>query len=207
VRAGGPIHVTAPKPRRAHDGFVLHRTRALDPADVALVGGIATTSVHRTLVDLADVLTEKRLADAVNEAEVKRVFDLQQLRAAQARVPGRRGRHRLDRVLEAYTQQPFTRSEAEKALKELCEDFAIPTPEFNATRAGRELDALWSEAGLAIEVDGRETHGTIRAFYADRARDRALAVERIQVLRVTWPDLTTGRASLAVQIKALLPRR
>ena len=81
-------------------------------------------------------------------------------------------------------------------------------PQFNASRAGREIDALWPDAALGIEVDGRETHGTTKAFYEDRARDRALAVQAgIQILRVTWPDLTSGRRALAAELKALLRRR
>lgn len=199
--------MTAPRSREPQDGFVLHRSRVLGPEDVVILDGIPVTTVHRTLVDLAEVITERKLADAVHESEVKRLFDLRKLKEAQARVPGRRGRHRLDRVLDAYTERPFTRSEAENLLRQLCVDFDIPMPQFNASRAGRELDALWPDAALAIEVDGRETHGTTRAFYEDRARDRALAVEGIQVLRVTWPDLTTGRAALAREVKALLRRR
>ena len=49
---------------------MVHRTRLIHPDDRAAVDGIPVTSVARTLVDLADVLDERRLAAAVNEAEV-----------------------------------------------------------------------------------------------------------------------------------------
>jgi hypothetical protein len=208
LRWNGPIHVTAPRGRQAQDGFVLHRTRRLEREDVVILDGVPVTTVHRTLVDLADVLSERKLADAVHETEVQRLFDLTKLREAQARVPGRKGRHALDRVLEAYTERPLIRTDAEMLLKELCEEFDIPRPQFNVTRHGMEVDALWPDAGFAIEVDGRATHHTTKAFYADRKRDRVLgAYEDIQVSRVTWPDLTVDRHELAREIKALLRRR
>jgi hypothetical protein len=39
-------------------------------------------------------MSERRLGDAVNEAEVRRLFDLGSVEAALARLPGRSGRHR-----------------------------------------------------------------------------------------------------------------
>jgi hypothetical protein len=44
--------------------------------------------VARTLVDLADVVSERRLGDAVNEAQVRRLFDLGSVEATLARLPG-----------------------------------------------------------------------------------------------------------------------
>ena len=70
--------------------------------------------------------------------------------------------------------------------------------------AGFEVDVYWPEARLALEFDGAATHHTRHAFHADRRRDRALAVEGVQTLRVTWPDLA---APLAQQVLAILRRR
>ena len=120
-------------------------------------------------------------------------------------MPGRRGRHRLNRVLAAYRPEPhFLRSEAERRLKRLCEEHGLPQPQFNVHVAGFEVDVYWPQARLALEFDGAETHLTRHAFHADRRRDRALAVEGVQTLRVTWPDLA---APLAQQVLAILRRR
>jgi hypothetical protein len=90
------------------------------------------------------VLDEKRLAGAVRDAENLRVFDLRAIREVQARVPGRTGRHRLERVLSAYQPEPrLLRSEAERRLRRLCEECGVPEPSFNATVAGYEVDAYW----------------------------------------------------------------
>ena len=51
------------------------------------------TSVARTLVDLADVLSDSLLAAAVNEAEVLRIFDLGAVEATLERLQGAGVRH------------------------------------------------------------------------------------------------------------------
>jgi predicted transcriptional regulator of viral defense system len=86
---------------RSRPGIVVHRSRQLAEEDSDTVRGIPVTSVARTLVDLADVLDEQRLAKAVEQAELQRRFDLKAIEQARARVPGRAGRHRLAKVLAA----------------------------------------------------------------------------------------------------------
>jgi very-short-patch-repair endonuclease len=201
----GRIEVTAPRARKPKPGITLHRTRLIHPEDRTVVAAVPTTSIARTLVDLADVLTEERLAKAVDRAEILRVFDLHALQRVEARLPGRRGRHRLERVLAAYQPEPrLFRSDAERRLKELCERHSLPQPQFNVNLHGFEVDAYWPEANLALEVDGAATHHTRRAFHEDRRRDRALAARGVQSLRVTTPDL--GR-DLMEQVRAILRRR
>jgi very-short-patch-repair endonuclease len=206
VRSSVPmIDVTVPHARTARDGISLHRSRALAPADRTRVDQIPVTSVARTLVDLADVLTDERLAKAIHRAEILRVFDLRAIEEALARVPGRKGRHRLHRVLAAYQPEPhFLRSRAERRLKALCKERGLPLPQFNVDVAGYEVDAYWPDARLALEFDGAETHLTRHAFHADRRRDRVLATAGIQTARVTWPDLGAGLIS---EVGAILRRR
>ena len=94
--------VTVAGKARPREGIVVHRTRLLHPDDRDLVRNIPVTSVARTLVDLAEQLSEDRLAKAVNEAELQRRFDLREVEGALDRLPGRTGRHRLTRVLADY---------------------------------------------------------------------------------------------------------
>ena len=165
------------------------------------------TSVARTLVDLADVLTQRRLADAIHEAEVQRRFDLVEIQAVLDRVPGRTGEGRLRRVLAAYDAPALTRSEAERRFLDLCAANGLPRPETNVSIARYEVDFLWRRADVAVEVDGAAAHHTRRAFHADRRRDRVLAAHGIHVLRITWRDLTREPRALAEQLAAILARR
>lgn len=208
LRPAQPIEVTAPRGRKVRAGIVVHRSRYVDDEDRALIDGIPVTSVPRTLVDLADVLSEKRLADAVHEAEVRRVFDLTKIERVLDRLPGRKGRHRLRRVLAAYREvQPFTRSRAERLVLALCEQAGLQRPQANVWIAGYEVDFHWPEAKLVLEFDGAATHLTRRAFQADRARDRALAARGIHVVRATWRDATQGAADLGRELREILADR
>lgn len=195
--------VTVPHGRKAREGILIHRSRLIHPEDRDTVRGIPVTSVARTLVDLADVLSEERLAEAVHEAEVQRKFDLRAIERTLARLPGRIGRHRLRRVLVAYMPDPhFTRSAAERRFLRLCERHDLPTPAANVWVAGCEIDAYWPDVRLAVEIDGGQVHHTKRAFHEDRARDRRLAAKGIRVVRITWPDFDdAGR--LAAELLAI----
>jgi hypothetical protein len=159
----GRIEVTAPRNVRPKPGIVVHTTRLIHPDDRTVVRGIPTTSVARTLVDLADVLGDRHLAAAVNEAEVLRVFDLAAIHRTLHRLAGRRGRARLLRVVAAYTEPtPYSTSEAERRFLCLCEEHGLPRPQ-RLSVAGYELDFYWPDARLAVEIDGGTFHRTRRA--------------------------------------------
>ena len=175
----------------------------LDPEDRALIDGIPVTSVARTLVDLAEVLDDARYAAAINQAELLHLFDLAAIEATMARLPGRRGRHRIRRVLAAYRPEPaFTRSDGERRLLVLCREHGLPAPLANTWLGEQEVDLYWPDARLAVEFDGREVHGTTKAFHEDRRRDRALAARGVQVARVTARDLADA-ATLAGELRAI----
>ncbi|MBN1528872.1 MAG: type IV toxin-antitoxin system AbiEi family antitoxin domain-containing protein [Thermoleophilaceae bacterium] len=179
------IEITAPRGCAPREGIVVHRSRAVAPEDRTVLDGIPVTTVARTLVDLAEVLTERRLADAVHQAEFHRVLDLNEIDAALGRVPGRASRHKLHRALASDDPPPASRNDGERLLHELCVQHGLPRPQANASVGGLEVDLYWPEAGLVVELDGRDAHMTRRAFREDRRRDRALAARGIQVMRVT----------------------
>ena len=131
------------------------------------------------------------------------MFDLAAIERVFARLPGRSGRHKLRRVLDAYRPElQFMRSEAERTLKRLCEAHSLPMPQFNVNVGGFEVDAYWADVDVAIEVDGAQVHHTRRAFQRDRARDRRLATRGTRVVRLTWWDLR-DTAELAAELRAI----
>lgn len=196
------FEVTVPGRRIRRTGMTVRGSASIAPEDRAVVDAIPVTSAARTLVDLAEVLTERRLTDVVHEAEVQRILDLRRIEQALGRVPGRPGRHRLRRALAAYDGgPPMTRSEAERRFLRLCEAHSIATPQTNVMVGAREVDFHWPDAGLVVEIDGAASHHTRRAFHADRRRDRELAARGIQVLRVTWRDLEGDGSRLASELR------
>jgi predicted transcriptional regulator of viral defense system len=200
LRGTQRIEVTGPRSRVPKNGFTLHRSRLIHDEDRATIDNIPVTSLARTLVDLADVLSEERLADAVNEAELRQIFDLKPVERVLERLSGRNGRHKLNRVLAAYRPvQPVTRSKGERLVYRICEQHGLPRPRVNTWVHSGEVDFYWPKAGLVLEFDGG-VHKTTRAFY----EDRELAAQGIHVVRATDRD---EPAVLAKQLQAILAVR
>ena len=102
------------------------------------------------------------LANAVHEAEVQRLFDLKQVERVLARLPGRKGRHKLKRVLAAYRDvQPFTRSRAERlVLRDVRGPRASRARRSTRGSTSYEVDFYWPDAALVLEFDGGAVHRT-----------------------------------------------
>jgi hypothetical protein len=198
------IEVTVPRTRRGRPGIAMHRTRSLLPDEVAVHDGFPVTSVGRTLVDLAGVLRRDELAQAIGQAERLGLFDLPEIEAACARGNGRRGVRSLTRLLARYCEPAFTRSELERRFAALCDRHALPLPSFNVNLHGHEVDALWKDHRLVIELDGWEWHRTRAAFERDRRRDAELARAGYRVLRFTWRQLEDEPAFVAATVAQAL---
>jgi very-short-patch-repair endonuclease len=201
---------TAQRGRRSPAGIELHATRALAPADATTLRGVPITSVSRTLVDLAAVVPHHALERAVHEAEVLRLLDVTAVRAALARANGRRGAGRLRAILAEPPAGP-TRSVLEERFLRLCRSGLLPVPRLNVhVMAGGtlvEVDALWQQPRVIVELDGAGAHHTRRAFHADRRRDAALAAEGYVVVRFTWQRVTRERAAVLAELRRILTLR
>lgn len=64
-----------------------------------------------------------------------------------------------------------TRSDLEEEFLRLCRLYGLPTPEVNAKVGRWEVDFLWREQRLAVEIDSFAYHRGSIAFQDDRARD------------------------------------
>jgi hypothetical protein len=187
--------------RARRKGVRIHRAR-LRPDEVALVDGIPVTSPARTLVDFADVSSLRELERAFDEAEYLRL-DCTGLEP----IHGRRGYGRLQTVSARHEPGTTrTRSDLEDLFLALCERFGLPRPAVNSLLLGHEVDFLWRDARLVVEVDGGAAHGTRAAFEEDRRRDAELAVAGQTVVRFTEARLEQAPAAVAAQVGALLRR-
>jgi very-short-patch-repair endonuclease len=201
----GPTEVTTTaRSARDRDGVTVHRSRTLTQRHVTVRRGIPVTTVARTLVDLADVLDDRSLARALNEAQLKRLVRLDELAAL---LPQLKGRHAAKR-LRPFVQRPDapTRSVLEDAFLNLVERHALPRPEVNQRLAGYEVDMLWRKQRLVAELDGRRYHEHARAFEHDRDKDATLLAAGYRVVRVTWRRLVDEPKREAERLRALLSR-
>jgi very-short-patch-repair endonuclease/uncharacterized coiled-coil protein SlyX len=209
--SAGAIHVTRAAGWKAPDGVSAHRAHL--PADErALIAGIRVTGLSRTLLDLAAVVTRHQLELALNEAEVRRLTDRLSLPDLMARYPRRNGTALLRTILEdEKALEGPTRNGFEERFASLLHAHGLPKPRFNADLFVRgrhfNVDCLWSEERLIVELDGGAVHRTARAFEADRERDRILGSEGWQVVRVTWRQLTGDAGSVVDDVHRSLRRR
>ena len=173
------VEVTVPArrhPQRA--GITVHRSD-VDPSDVRRKDGLLLTSPARTLLDLTAAVSASHLEHLVAEAHARRLVDLTEL--------SHRGAERLRTMSEGGPRR--TRSEAERALLRLIERAGLPKPRTNVHIAGHEVDAVWDDERVAVEVDGFAAHGHRTAFERDRRRDADLRDAGFTPVRLTWRQL------------------
>ena len=185
-------------------GVRVHRSRTLTADQITTHFGIPVTTPARTIIDLADVLPDAPLARAVNEAQLKRRARVDDITSLLARSPGRRATKRVRRLL-AHTTGP-TRSQLEDEFLAFVAAFRLPRPEVNQGVAGHEVDMLWREHRLIVELDGREFHDGDHPFERDRDRDADLLAAGFAVVRVTAKRLASDPAREAQRLSALLKR-
>jgi very-short-patch-repair endonuclease len=170
----GDIHVTTRRPARSRRGVRTHRSASLEAA-VHL--GLPLTTVPRTLHDLAPLLPQHELDRAVEEAVIRGMAHPDQLTTRPA-------------LRRAVIPEPrLTKSKAERRLLRLIRAARLPLPRTNVMVAGWEVDAVWPQNRLVVEVDGYAYHGNRAAFERDRRKDAALTAAGYRVVRITWRQL------------------
>jgi very-short-patch-repair endonuclease len=176
--------------------------------DVTVRRKIPVTTVARTLVDLTDVLGRDRVLRTLRETEFQGLLDLDALNAAVNRAHGRNRLAVLTEAIAHHTPGQIVRSELEHRFLELVREAGLPAPETNVKvrtrRRGYEIDCLWREHHVAVELDGRAAHARTAAFEDDRARDTALNAIGLHPLRFTWQRVTQQPGDVIAELEATL---
>ena len=191
------IEVTVPnRSARGHSGVAVHRSTTLTGADTTTVNGIPVTTVARTLLDLADVIDQRGLERAFDQADMIEGVDLNEINDQLARNPTRPGAGKIAKLLnEHYIGSTPTENEFEEAFLALTRALGLPDPrpQFYIDPGDGEplirADFAWPERRIVVETDGRKTHGTNQAFESDRRRDQRLTAAGWTVIRITWRQL------------------
>lgn len=195
----------------------VHRCATLRDEEITRWEGIPITTPARTLLDLAGMVTSigsggrtegaavsvHDVDRAVNEAFARRLTTRTAVLTLLDAHPRTRGARVLRDILVG--RNGATKSEAENRLLALLRRAELPEPEVNATLDGIEVDFLWRERGLVVEVDGFAFHSTADRFENDRRRGSRLAAAGVRVTRVTWRQLTReSEATIARIAQALV---
>jgi very-short-patch-repair endonuclease len=190
--ASAPACVTVPPERSAtRPGIRIHRVR-LGQRDIRRRAGMSLTSPPRTILDLAGRLGHRDepdrlsgLESLVAEAQFRRLASEAELQAQVARNPRAKGVGALRRVLELPGGPRRTRSPAELAMLRLLRRAGITGYEVNGVIHGYEVDFLWRDLNLIVEVDGYDAHSGRVAFERDRAKIATLIARGLRVMPVT----------------------
>lgn len=172
--------VTSPS-RHTRSGIRTHRSVTL-AGDVRTHQGIRTTNPVRTISDLAARRTDRQLVRMTQDARLKGHLNDTNLRRLLLRCP------RLKGLIDP-DQNP-TRSTLEDAFVRWVARHHLPMPKLN----GVEVDALYAEQRLVIELDDWRYHGDRRAFNNDHRRDAIHRDHDFETIRFTGELLTDAEA-------------
>jgi hypothetical protein len=200
-----PFEVTVTGDRRPK-GISVHRTAKLDRRDTTRHRGIPVTTLARTLLDVAPRMTPKSLTRAVNTGRQNGHVHLDALAEAIRRHPGHRGAAKLRSVLGHAGDRP-TRSGFEDDFLEFCRRFGLPMPRVNTIVAGHEVDALFVEERVIVELDSWRFHSSRRSFEEDRKRDADTLMADHVTIRLTDDRFADQPERVADDLHAIIERR
>lgn len=194
------------KSGRSRHGLRLHRL-PLDRREIRIRHRLPLTAPARTLLDLAAEAADADLEEAVAVAFQRGLANLDEIRAALVRAPGRKGIRRLASLLESGQASGFTRSKAERRMRALLRAAELPQPRCNVPLLGYVADFLWAGHNLVVEVDGYLFHSDRASFERDRRRDQVFAAAGYTVIRVTCAQLTDEPLAVIARVAQALAAR
>jgi hypothetical protein len=196
-----PPEVTAPKQRRI-EGITIKRSRRVHSLDATTWHGIPTTTVPRTLVDLAARLSLDDLARACHEAGVRYQTSPAQVEQVLARRPSTPGAANLRAVLRGDAH--VTLSKLEHRFLALLKANGLPMPETNRPAGGRRVDCRWPDHHLTVELDSYRYHGSRHAWEHDRRREREAYARGDEFRRYTYGDVFEDSRLMLAELRQLL---
>jgi very-short-patch-repair endonuclease len=166
------IEISVRARRRCSRSGIRARMRPTLPVeDLITLRGIPVTTVVRTMLDLATVLTPRRLERSVNEADKLDLIDPEALRDVLDDHAGEPGVKPLRTLLDRDTFRLSDR-ELEVLFRPLAASAGLPTPRTKVFVNGFEVDFFWPELGLVVETDGFRYHRTAATQSRDALRDQ-----------------------------------
>jgi hypothetical protein len=195
-----PPHVTTPLKRRIAGAAV--RRGWIEPRDRTTFRGIPTTTVPRTLVDLAADLPLDALARACHEAGVRYRTTPAHVAAVLQHRPNTPGAGKLKRIIEG--DAPVTLSALERRFLELLREHGLPLPQTNRPAGAHRVDCRWPDRRLTVELDSYRFHHSRHAWEQDRRRERDARARGDELRRYTWGDVFEQPAPMLAELRRLL---
>lgn len=209
-----PYHLVVPAERNVRrNGAVIHRSERLAAIDRCTVDDIPTTSVARTVIDLARWCTRTQIQRAVEQTVADGRLSEAQLfrRIASLRSQGRYG---IPMLLDVLEQCEFVRggeSWLEREYLRILARHGLPKPDTQVVlaRAGDRLvrvDCHFPGTDLVVELLGYRFHRTRSQMNRDAARHNALLAAGKRVVQFTYDQVTNSEPAVVHQTRLHLGR-
>jgi very-short-patch-repair endonuclease len=208
----GRAELSVERPYNLRRSGVRIRTSSdLDRCQTVKVGGIPTTDLRRTLLDLGRTVGDQRLLRAIEWSRRERGVSWSDLVATLAHHArrGRGGIQRLRRVLLANAhREEITDSDLEVLLLGLLAEAGLPEPGVHHRiradgRVVAEIDLAYPERRIAIEIDGR-IHLREDVWNRDLPRQNYLVLEGWTVLRFNRDRVLDHPEQVVAEIRAAI---
>lgn len=192
------VHLTRDRPSGGRCTTLRHlHTAELDAVDVTEVGGIAVTSVARTVADIALTLPYEPALVVADAALHQHRTTSPALHDAVARAVGRRGSPPARRVAAAADPRSESPGETRSRVAITRAGLPAPTLQHVVPELGARTDFYWEEFATVGEFDGKAKYGRgVRpgqspgeVVFAEKRREDALRDLGLQVVRWTWDEL------------------
>jgi very-short-patch-repair endonuclease len=186
------VEITTPS-KKAMRGVVVHR-RSITKRHTKCMADIPVTSIHRTLIDLGDVVSRDRVEDALDNALLRGLTSADYLAKELARL-GTKGR-RGAATLGSWLERRFIRFLGEKL------------PPFKREHPSLQyfIDFAWPEALLAVEVHGMKWHLIRLRWPRDLVRHNELSEAGWTILHLTWKEIRDEPDKVLQQILNIYDR-
>jgi hypothetical protein len=195
------IEVSTPKRGRSFPGIIVHGRR---PPGRDIVNGLPIAPLPQLMLDLAAHGRPKLVRRALA------CLDYQGILAPPELLTVCRGRSggALLRWAIAHYDPRFAHTNGpleEDYLIIICEGLGVPLPDAVAIWLhGIECDAVYNDARLIVQLDGRRNHGSAAKKLIDHHNDLVLRSHGWSVLRYSWAMVHTEGRDIANEIIAEL---
>ena len=191
------IHVSTPRQCRSQPGIIIHPRRTCKRTTHR---GLPVTTVPQTLLDLAATEPLRTVRRALAKADYAGTLDVRAIEALLG--SGRPGSARLRGALSEHQPRlARTKSGLEILFLEICEKAKIPLPEVNVWVAGWQVDALWRQERVAVELDGYDNHRSPAQVKRDCRKELALRTAGYLTVRYSEEQLTHHRKEVIADVR------
>ncbi|MFC3503638.1 type IV toxin-antitoxin system AbiEi family antitoxin domain-containing protein [Micromonospora krabiensis] len=196
LRSTGQVHVSVPvdrpRPQRGLAPWLAVHQLTVTPGDLAGVVGLKVTSPLRTVSDVILKVDRFAAVSVLDSALNRGLVTPDDLLAVPGMIHGRRGAVAARGYLAEADGRAQSPLETRTRLR--CVDGRVPPDALQLEVRDHDGyllgigDLGWRAPRVLAEADGRDSHDTPDAVFADRRRQNRLVNAGWTVLRFTWAD-------------------